>query len=285
VQKAGCYCKLFRNFRHKNRSKSDCKQWFWIMVILQGYWFSTTASRNWTFLWSSQHAPPWVVVLLVIIFFVGVWSGSLAILARLTRQHSWIIPIFAIGLGAPAWCQMLWGISGVGHHIPWAGAVGGAILSRCIWLWLGVLHALQDVGFGMILLMTLTRLHIAFVFVTAQIIGSCIAVLARATSPNKRGDGEVFLNLAGESILKPWFWVCLLCQLIICAGYFKVCCLFNDLGIYTAVTDISSTLVLPQGSAHEAVIHISQFACCLMGTGKSQGIWFVGSTKLIMELC
>jgi alpha-1,3-glucan synthase len=197
------------------------------MVILQGYWISTTASRNWTFLWSSSHAPSWAIALVILFFFVGIWSGMLAILAHLTKQHSWIIPIFAIGLGAPAWCQTLWGISGIGHHIPWAGLVGGAILSRCVWLWLGVLYAVQGVGFGMILLMTLTRLHIAFVFVMAQMIGSAITILARATSPSKLGAGDVYINPAGESLAKPWFWISLICQLVICVGYFKVCHSFH----------------------------------------------------------
>lgn len=192
------------------------------MVILQVYWLSTNYGRNWTFLWSSAHAPRWAVVLLVLLFFVVVWAAGLAILGRLSKSHSWIIPIFAIGLGAPAWCQMMWGVSGVGHHVPWAGAVGGALLSRAVWLWLGVLTALQDVGFGMILLMTLTRLHITFVFIIAQIIGSAITILSRATAPDKIGPGDVFLNLAGESVSKVWFWVCLACQLVICVGYFKV---------------------------------------------------------------
>jgi alpha-1,3-glucan synthase len=201
------------------------------MVIFQGYWLSSTYSRNWMFLWSSQHAPRWAITLLIVLFFVVIWSGALAILGRLTKQHSWIIPVFAIGLGTPRWCQMLWGISGIGHHIPWAGAVGGALLSRSIWLWLGVLHALQDVGFGMILLMTLTRLHTAFVFIIAQVTGAFVTILARTTAPNNIGPGDVFLNIAGESLAKVWFWVCLFCQLVICIGYFKVCYLLGTLDV------------------------------------------------------
>lgn len=193
------------------------------MVILQGYWLACTYGRNWTFLWSSQHAPRWSIACLVIFFFVFVWGAVLWILSRLTKQHSWLIPILAIGLGAPGWCQMLWGVSGVGYHIPWAGLVGGALISRSIWLWLGVLHALQQVGLGMILMMTLTRIHISFVFIVAQIIGAAITMLARRTAPNATGAGDVWLNVIVEPLDKVWFWVCILCQVVICVGYFKVC--------------------------------------------------------------
>lgn len=137
--------------------KKGIANWFWIMVILQGYWLSTNYGRNWTFLWSSRVAPVWALILLILFFFVVVWATSLFILGKLSKSHTWIIPIFAIALGAPAWCQMLWGISGIGNHIPWLGPVAGALFSRGIWLWLGTLAALQNVGFGMILLMTLTR--------------------------------------------------------------------------------------------------------------------------------
>lgn len=137
--------------------KKGIANWFWLMVVLQGYWLTTNYGRNWTFLWSSKVAPVWALILLILFFFVIVWATSLFILGRLSKSHTWIIPIFAIALGAPAWCQMLWGISGLGNHIPWAGPIAGALISRGIWLWLGTLAALQNVGFGMILLMTLTR--------------------------------------------------------------------------------------------------------------------------------
>jgi alpha-1,3-glucan synthase len=34
------------------------------------------------------------------------------------------MPVFAIGLGAPRWCQIWWGTSGMGLYVPWAGAAG-----------------------------------------------------------------------------------------------------------------------------------------------------------------
>ena len=49
---------------------------------------------------------------------------------------------------------MVWGVSSVALYIPWAGGVG-PWLSVSLWLWMGVLDAVQGVGFGMILLQTL----------------------------------------------------------------------------------------------------------------------------------
>lgn len=46
---------------------------------------------------------------------------------------------------------------------------------------LEVLDAIRGVGFGMMLMQTLTRLHIAFAMVGAQVLGSIASVLARAS--------------------------------------------------------------------------------------------------------
>lgn len=46
---------------------------------------------------------------------------------------------------------MLWGTSSLALYIPWAGSAG-PYLGICLWLWLGVLDAIQGVGLGMILL-------------------------------------------------------------------------------------------------------------------------------------
>ena len=47
--------------------------------------------------------------------------------------------------------QMLWGTSSLALYIPWAGHAG-PYLGISLWLWLGVLDAIQGVGLGMILL-------------------------------------------------------------------------------------------------------------------------------------
>lgn len=124
--------------------------WFFVAVIIQNYFLSAPYGRNWGYLWSSNLAQPWQIVILVVVFFVGVWALFLWIFSILSKDHSWILPVFAIGLGAPRWCQMLWGTSNIGQYVPWAGSgVASALVGRSLWLWLGVLDAIQGVGFGM----------------------------------------------------------------------------------------------------------------------------------------
>ena len=73
------------------------------------------------------------------------------ILTYFSKTHTWLLPVFAVGLGAPRWCQMMWGTSSLALYIPWAGN-SGPYLGISLWLWLGVLDAVQGVGLGMILL-------------------------------------------------------------------------------------------------------------------------------------
>ena len=122
---------------------------------------------------------------------------------------------------------MWWGTSGMGLYLPWAG-VAGPYVSTCLWLWLGVLDALQGVGLGMILLQTLSRLHVCATLAAAQLIGSIVVMVARASSPSKVGPGNVFPNPAiwnpstGENnpFIHWEFWLALACQIVIVFGYF-----------------------------------------------------------------
>ncbi|KAI6005611.1 glycoside hydrolase family 13/glycosyltransferase family 5 protein [Pisolithus albus] len=139
--------------------------------------------RNWSFLWS-VNIPTWQTLLLVIFFFIGVWALMLVILIRLSMTHTWLLPVFAVGLGAPRWCQILWGSA-------------GPYLGLSLWLWLGVLDAVQGVGLGMILLQTLSRLHVCATLAFSQVIGAVWSPMASAA-----------------------FWIALICQLIIVLGYF-----------------------------------------------------------------
>lgn len=75
----------------------------------------------------------------------------MVILTHFSKTHTWLLPVFAVGLGAPRWCQTLWGTSSLALYIPWAGSAG-PYLGLSLWLWLGVLDAIQGVGLGMILL-------------------------------------------------------------------------------------------------------------------------------------
>jgi len=124
---------------------------------------------------------------------------------------------------------MLWGTSSLALYIPWAGKAG-PYLGLSLWLWLGVLDAIQGVGLGMILLQTLSRLHVCATLAFAQIIGSICVMVARATAPNRIGPGSVFPDIAtwdfqadglqGSPMAKAPFWIALICQLIIVWGYF-----------------------------------------------------------------
>lgn len=197
--------------------------WFFVYVIIQNYWLSAPYGRNWQYLWTTSYAPAWSIALLVVAFFVFVWAGIMYGFQRLSKEHTWILPIVAIGLGAPRWCQMLWGVSGMAIYVPWGGPTAGALLARCLWLWLGVLDTVQGVGFGMILLQTMTRFYIVFVLFAAQVIGSCFTIAARASAPDATGPGTQFPNLAlnlGAGIGQPYLWVSMLFQLVICVGFF-----------------------------------------------------------------
>ncbi|KAK2735900.1 Cell wall alpha-1,3-glucan synthase ags1 [Onygenales sp. PD_40] len=197
--------------------------WFFVTVIIQNFFLSAPYGRNWSFLWSSNHAKAWHIVLLLVLFFILVWSGMLGVLSVLSKDHSWILPVFAIGLGAPRWAQIWWGTSGIGQHVPWAGGyTSGALVSRSLWLWLGVLDAMQGVGFGMILLQTLTRFHICFTLLAAQVLGSVATMCARGFAPNKIGPGDIHPDISGgiDTLWTAWFWICLFFQLLICGGFF-----------------------------------------------------------------
>ena len=157
-------------------------------------------------------------MLLVILFFVIIWGILLYVMGVLSKNHTWILPLFAIGLGAPRWAQIWWGTSGIGLYVPWMWSfTSGALLSRAIWLWLGVLDALQGVGFGMILLQTLTRIHVCFTLLAAQVIGSVATILAKAVAPNRLGPGPISPDISGGwgGVANAWFWIALGSQLLI----------------------------------------------------------------------
>ncbi|KAJ5297808.1 hypothetical protein PENANT_c012G02402 [Penicillium antarcticum] len=196
--------------------------WNFIAVILQNFFLSAPYGRNWSFLWNSNHTHPWQIVILCIIFFGVVWCIFLFIVSKFSKQHSWFIPVFACGLGAPRFIQIWWGISGIGYYLPWAGSLtSGALVSRSVWLWLGVLDSIQGLGFGIIMLQTLTRVHMCFALIASQVLGSIATICARAFGPNNTGPGPISPDVTQgvHAIANAWFWVALFCQLLICAGF------------------------------------------------------------------
>ncbi|KAJ5569634.1 uncharacterized protein N7459_009064 [Penicillium hispanicum] len=196
--------------------------WNWVVVILQNFFLSAPYGRNWNFLWISNHAKSWQILCLCVAFFGVAWIAILFLLGWISKSHSWILPIVACGLGAPRWAQIWWGTSGSALFLPWAGSyTSGALVSRSLWLWLGVLDALQGLGFGMILLQTLTRMHICFTLLVSQVLGSIATICARSFAPNNIGPGPISPDItAGAGALgNAWFWIALLLQLSICGGF------------------------------------------------------------------
>ena len=91
--------------------------------------------------------PVWLTLILIIIFFVGIWIVFLYIFSHMSKSHSWVLPVFAMGLGAPRWAQILWSTSNMGQYLPWTvGPIASGVAGRSLWLWLGVLDAVQGVG-------------------------------------------------------------------------------------------------------------------------------------------
>lgn len=199
--------------------------WYLLAVVIQNYFLSSLFGRNWFFLFSSAHIPTWAVVLLALGFFVVMWCAVLFVLAKFSESHPWLFPMFAVGLGAPRWAQIWWGTSRIGLWLPWCGgAVASAVASRMVWLWLGLLDGIQGAGIGMILMLTLTRVHVAAAIVAAQVLGSLATIAGRATAPDNLGPGPVFPDMskgAGEVAGSAWFWVVLFLNLGLCIGYFK----------------------------------------------------------------
>ncbi|ORY78163.1 cell wall alpha-1,3-glucan synthase ags1 [Protomyces lactucae-debilis] len=200
--------------------------WFMVATILQNYWLSTLYGRSWRYLWSSPYINTGVIFALVIVFFLIIWGIILYGLAVISKTHSWTIPVVGIGLGAPRWAQMLWATSNIGQAMQWAGQAG-PYLGRCLWLWLGVLDAIQGVGIGMLLLQTLTRAHVATTLMAGQMLGAVAMLVGRASAPNAIGPADTFLDFAtwtpseeGAAIFASVsFWLCLFCQIVICIGY------------------------------------------------------------------
>ncbi|OQE16517.1 hypothetical protein PENFLA_c027G04293 [Penicillium flavigenum] len=207
---------------YKSLFRRKIVTWNFIAVILQNFFLSAPYGRNWSFLWTSIHTHAWQIVILCIVFFGFVWCIFLFVVSRFSKRHSWFLPVFACGLGAPRFIQIWWAVSGIGYYLPWAGGyTSGALVSRSLWLWLGVLDSIQGLGFGIILLQTLTRVHMCFALIASQVIGSIATICARAFGPNSVGPGPISPDMTqgAHSLANGWFWVALFCQLLVCAGF------------------------------------------------------------------
>lgn len=199
--------------------------WFLVCQVLSNFWLALPYGRSWTYLWNSPNLETWIVVVLCFFFFGLIWVLLLVVIRYFTKTHTWAPVIFALGVIAPRYFAEFWAVSTIGFYLPWAGTpVASAILGRSLWLWLTVLDSLQSAGIGIMLLQTLIRDHVAFCLIVSQILGSISTILAKALdlpfssylinfSSWEPSDG------AGP-LVNPAFWICLVCQLAIPAGYF-----------------------------------------------------------------
>ncbi len=48
--------------------------WFFLTVVIQNYWLTTTYGRSWEFLFSSKVIPGWGILILAFAFFAILWS-------------------------------------------------------------------------------------------------------------------------------------------------------------------------------------------------------------------
>jgi alpha-1,3-glucan synthase len=87
----------------------------------------------------------------------------------------------------------------------------------------------------MILLQTLTRVHICFTLLASQVLGSIATIVARACAPNKIGPGPISpdVTAGASSVANAWFWIALFFQLLI----WLVIQIYTDPTINKKVTD------------------------------------------------
>ena len=194
--------------------------WFWLSEGLATFWLSGLYGQTWAFLWN-QPLPIYATILMTVFFFVFVWGILLRLFMHFSQKHSWIICVFAIGLISPRWAQIFWATSTLGTSLAWASNFG-AILSLALFLWLGVLAAIQQVGLSMMLLQTLTRIHVAGCLMVIQVLGAFGFMMSRLVWIK---TNDVFPNiglwdLTGD-LFTPWiyFWVLLVLQVFCAYGY------------------------------------------------------------------
>ena len=192
--------------------------WFLFSETVSAFWLSGLYGRNWTFLWT-QPLSPLSTAGMIIFFFGIVWFSLLYGFRVWSKTHSWIICVFAVGLVCPRWGQIFWSTSTLGTFLAWASEAG-AYLSLGLFLWLGVLDALQQIGLAMMLLQTLTRVHVAGTLLLIQVFGSGAYMLSKVAwfKPS-----DIFPNVGLWDLSDGWmvwvFWMVLACQIVCAYGY------------------------------------------------------------------
>jgi alpha-1,3-glucan synthase len=165
----------------------------------------------------------------------------LLVLKRLSKTHTWLLPVFAVGLGAPRWCQvrllklphdaLLSSPDSVGYVLACPlHSLGGrcrtvsgrltVALVGCAGCYSGRWFR-NDSPTGMMhyqrmrciyhhRFQTLSRLHVVATLAFSQVIGAICVMVARATAPNRIGPESVFPDAAkwdfNEGLAGPFFF-------------------------------------------------------------------------------
>jgi alpha-1,3-glucan synthase len=189
--------------------------WFLVAEFFKTFFLSGQYGRNWRFLWSQPLGLP-ITLTLIGVFWIGLWAVGVWVMYRASRVHSWVLPVFAAGLLAPRWAQILWSVSDVGTSLAWAnGASAGLALS--LWLVLGVLDGFQVLGLVTMLMQTLTRIHLVAVMSMAQGLGVVAFMLVKWTGV----DQWAFVNPAmADAPLPVVFWGAFVVQIVLALGCF-----------------------------------------------------------------
>ena len=168
-------------------------------TFLQSYFLSAPlVARSWLFLFSSQHLPNFLTGLLLAFSIAAFILLTRVFATRSLTDGQWILPIFSFASSSilhPRWAQLLWSISRIGLSLPWVqlpwysngkilfrySPFLSALLSRSLWLYLGMFDLLIGVGAGLALMQALPRQHVLFVSTLAQVFGAMGMIAARAT--------------------------------------------------------------------------------------------------------
>jgi alpha-1,3-glucan synthase len=187
--------------------------WFLVSELVSAFWLAGLYGRTFKFLWTLP-LTLFEIIGMILFFYVFLWTCLLWVLGSQSQTHSWIVSVFSVGLVSPRWAQLFWVTSSLGTSLAWASQAG-TFLSLSLFLWLGMLDSLQQIGFGMMLTQTLTRVHVAGCLMNVQVIGSIVLMISRWLNVKA---SSLFTNvvLLDGSI---WFWVVLMIQFLSSFGF------------------------------------------------------------------
>ncbi|KAI8902926.1 hypothetical protein BC833DRAFT_571187 [Globomyces pollinis-pini] len=129
--------------------------WYWLSEFVKGYWLNGVYGRNLEYFWSRQ-IPVWSSV--VIIIALGALGATLmTMIAIASKRHTWLLPVFSVGLLSPRWAQISFSLSATGLSLYW-GRVYSEYIAASVWMWLGVLDSIQAVGISIMLLQVMINM-------------------------------------------------------------------------------------------------------------------------------